>query len=773
MVAEFETLRTVYLVLRNLLNRLGSYKPREGIRGEIDGLRALAVTLVLAYHAKFSFTGGYVGVDVFFVISGYLVTGTLLREIDKHGKIRIREFWARRIRRLLLPVTIVSISTLGIGYLLLEPFRLRSLAYDAVASATMNANNRFAVTTSDYLSGLTLPSPLLHLWSLAVEEQFYLLLPLLLLLALKFTSPRKVLALSFILLASLSLYLSIAITPNSPSYAYYLLPSRAWELLAGSGLALLGLTLQRIPSLLRSLTGWVGVAAIIFAATMYNERTPFPGYAALLPVLGTVAVIISGQLGPGRILANPILQWLGTRSYSLYLWHWPVLVLAEAKFAPLSAPTRLALLATSLLLADLTFRFAEQPFRFHPLLVARRAATFKAGTALTASLLGVSLLLTSVAPASTPLIPGVALAEDFTTLNQEESRINSTTDYYETPSQPTLPEPSPSPTLTSSNTNQLLPSPTPTKTKPLQTAKPLTPSSSNNSIQSTLSPKPTPTKPATTPSSASASAPPQTEAVSATSATTSPSPNSPVGKVLLIGDSTLAPLRWFKEGTKSLKGFDYKLEAESCRRLAYDSCKGREKRVPSSAAPVIKKLTDKKELYQTVVVMGGYHSTPTTIGPEFDLLVKAIRAHGATRIIFVEYRESLAYPAPGGKGKISVYTSFNKTIRARVATGKFPEVTLLPWNSYTASAGEWFRSDGIHVNLEGTLALGAYISDTLAALEGRSCVNSDTNEPCQLPAGRADRSIDLFNLYKVKRTDTHCYELGSTRKKSCMRDMVM
>jgi peptidoglycan/LPS O-acetylase OafA/YrhL len=141
-------------------------------RGEIDGLRAIAVLLVLLYHAKFGFAGGYVGVDVFFVISGFLVTSLLLREIDLNNHIALGLFWGRRIRRLILPVSLVTVATVAVGYLTLEPFRLRSLAYDALSAATMNPNNRFALTTSDYLSGLALPSPLQHLWSLVLRNNF-------------------------------------------------------------------------------------------------------------------------------------------------------------------------------------------------------------------------------------------------------------------------------------------------------------------------------------------------------------------------------------------------------------------------------------------------------------------------------------------------------------------------------------------------------------------------------------------------------------------------
>lgn len=641
-------------------------------RGEIDGLRAIAVIFVLLYHARFGFSGGYVGVDVFFVISGFLVTSMLLREIELHNYISLSQFWGRRIRRLILPVSLVTVVTVVVGYLTLEPFRLRALAYDALAAAMMNSNTRYALTTSDYLSGLTLPSPLLHLWSLGVEEQFYLVLPLLVVVSLRFFHQRLALTSLLIICTIASLLASIYFTVSSPAAAYYYTPTRAWELLAGSLLALVAHRVSALPTLLRSVLGWSGLIVIIFAAIRFNGYTSFPGYAALLPVLGTVGVLVAAELGSGRVLALPLLQWLGVRSYSLYLWHWPVLVLSEAQIGPMNTTQRTTALLFSILLADLTYRFVEQPFRYHPLLERDWLASFRAGGALTAIVASSALILLFISPANAKSLPDVALSTETTA-----------------------------------------------KTQPF--------------LQDEI--------------------------------------NDPIGKVLLLGDSTLAPLRWFKDGSRSISGFNYRLEAESCRRLAFKSCEGREKRTPISAAPFVDKLSNNGQRYKTAIVMGGYHSTPSTIGEEFELIVKALRSNGTTRILFVEFRESLAYPAPGTFGKKSVYTLFNKTIRNLLSSGSYPDVLLLPWNTYSASHGHWFRTDGIHINLEGSLALGVYFSDTLASIEGKPCHSLQANVPCSIPTLPA--KVDLFERFSVSPTDIHCYHYGTSRREFCEPDIKM
>jgi peptidoglycan/LPS O-acetylase OafA/YrhL len=706
-------------------------------RGEIDGLRAIAVVLVLLYHAKFGFTGGYVGVDVFIVISGFLVTSLLLREIDLHNHIALGQFWGRRIRRVILPVSLVTVATVAFGYLTLEPFRLRSLAYDALAAATMNANNWYALTTNDYLSGLALPSPLQHLWSLGVEEQFYLVLPLLAVATLRFSRQRLAFISLIIICTFFSLLASLYLTESSPAAAYYLLPTRAWELLAGSLLALAAQRAARIPAFLRSIFGWLGLIVIIYTAVKFNENTSFPGYAALLPVLGTVGVLIAADLGSGRILALPLLRWLGVRSYSIYLWHWPVLILSEAQIGPLSSTQRATALFISLILGDITFRFVEQPFRFHPHLVRDWAASFRAGAALTAAVTSSALILLFISPTNINHETGVALSTE-TTVNNQLLSTNL-------------------PRISNNSANEVKKSENLTLTvitelydadlKKIQPSQPASPSITPSDLPKTNQKLPL-----------KSNLPVKTI-------------NDPIGKVLLLGDSTLAPLRWFRQGTASLSGFTYQLEAESCRRLALKSCKGREERTPISAAPLVDKFTSNGQRFQTAVVMGGYHSTPSSIGEEFVMIVDALRANGTTRILFLEFRESLAYPAAGSRGKKSVYTLFNKTVRSILSSGSYPDVILLPWNTYSATQSHWFRTDGIHVNLEGALALGAYLSDTLAYIEEKPCLLIETAEPCNHPT--FPTKVDYFERYSVTPSDIHCYQYGASRRETCEPDKGM
>jgi len=706
-------------------------------RGDIDGLRAIAVLLVLLYHAKFGFAGGYVGVDVFFVISGFLVTSLLLREIDLNNHIALGLFWGRRIRRLILPVSLVTVATVAVGYLTLEPFRLRSLAYDALSAATMNANNRFALTTSNYLSGLALPSPLQHLWSLGVEEQFYLVLPLLVIATLRFTRQRLVLTILISICTIISLLASLILTESSPAAAYYILPTRAWELLAGSLLAIAAQRVSQIPSFLRSAFGWLGLIIIIYAAVSFNESTSFPGFAALLPVLGTVGVLVSADCGTGRILALPLLQWLGVRSYSLYLWHWPVLILSEAQIGPLSTVHRAAALFISLILADLTFRFVEQPFRFNPHLVRDWVASFRAGAGITAFVTSSALILLFISPSNVNSVAGVALSTESAVSNQSIS-----TNFTITPNN------SANQVKKSSNlTSTIIGESRDGVLKKIQPSQPA-PSSTIPSLSQKTKQKP----------SLKSIIPVETN-------------NNPIGKVLLLGDSTLAPLRWYSEGTASLSGFTYRLDAESCRRLALKSCKGREERTPISAAPLVDKFTSNGQRYPTAIVMGGYHSTPSTIGEEFVMIVDALRANGTTRILFVEFRESLAYPAAGSRGKKSVYTLFNKTVRDLLASGRYPDVMILPWNTYSATQSHWFRADGIHINLEGSLALGAYLSDTLAYIEEKPCHSLVTAEPCNHPTIPA--KVDYFERYSVTPSEIHCYQYGASRREVCEPDIRM
>jgi peptidoglycan/LPS O-acetylase OafA/YrhL len=372
-------------------------------RGDIEGLRAIAVLAVLAYHAKLGpFHGGYVGVDVFFVISGYLITSLLLRDLLVSGPRALPGFWARRARRLLPGSFVVLVATLIVGRVVLDPLAQRDLMRDGLAATTFTVNIVFAHRQNDYLAAQLAPSPLLHFWSLALEEQFYLGWPLLLLAATSFRRWVRWLpaAMIAVLLAG-SLFLCIRMTPQHQPASFFLLPTRAWELLAGAGLAVAGTVPNRVPGAIRACAGWLGLAAIVATTVRFSDLTRFPGAAAILPVSATVLVLAAGtdgyRFGPTRLLDHRPLTWLGTRSYGIYLWHWPVLVLAAARYGPLDTVQRLTAIVGAVLLAALSYRLVENPARRSAWLGARARRSFAVGAALglTAAGLAATLLLLS------------------------------------------------------------------------------------------------------------------------------------------------------------------------------------------------------------------------------------------------------------------------------------------------------------------------------------------------------------------------------------------
>jgi peptidoglycan/LPS O-acetylase OafA/YrhL len=341
-------------------------------RRDIQGIRAIAVLLVLAYHAKVpGFSGGYIGVDVFFVVSGFLITSLLVREFDTTNKISLTNFYARRVRRLLPASLVVVIGTLVISRIWLEPLRLNDLTQDARAAALFATNIVFAVRESDYLQSALPPSPLQHYWSLGVEEQFYIFFPIIVMVLLKLGKASKSLLIAGLAtITAISFAVCVAITPSMSAIAFYLLPFRAWELGAGALLAMLSGKVNRVKSVNRELFGWVGLVIIFVTGFIYDSKTLFPGYAAGLPVVATIFLIVSGdnsKFGPSRLLELQVFQWLGSRSYSLYLWHWPILIVARSanKAELTTIQIALCMLAT-LLLAELSFRFVEQPIHKVP-----------------------------------------------------------------------------------------------------------------------------------------------------------------------------------------------------------------------------------------------------------------------------------------------------------------------------------------------------------------------------------------------------------------------
>ena len=343
---------------------------KKSFRPDLEGLRAIAVVLVVLFHAGVpGFTGGYIGVDVFYVLSGFFITGLLLRELEKQRRLSFAAFYARRLKRLVPASALVLAATIIAGAFIVAPLTRHSFGWDAVASAWDVSNIRYAFQATDYLASTEAPSPLLHYWSLAVETQFYLVWPALLaLVAIRRWSSQAVLlrrvAITLTVLIVLSLGLSIWLTQVNQPMAFFMLPTRAWELALGGLLALAPVGLANRRRLGQATFG-VGIAVIVATGMLYTQQTPFPGWAAVPPVVATALVIIANQQRRlARTVVNPVGAFLGKTSYSLYLWHWPILVLvALALGHKLSVGANLALMVGAGALAWLTFRFVEDPLR--------------------------------------------------------------------------------------------------------------------------------------------------------------------------------------------------------------------------------------------------------------------------------------------------------------------------------------------------------------------------------------------------------------------------
>ena len=373
-------------------------------RPDIEGLRGIAILLVLLFHAGLPWTpGGFVGVDVFFVISGFLITGKLWRESQQPGGLSITKFYAWRIRRL-LPAALVAVAVIAlVGLLLAAPLDRSELAADGAASALSIANMRF-IGSVDYFAATTSPSPFLHFWSLSVEEQFYLVWPaLIVLLTWRGGSSRRLIAALLIGVVA-SFALSIWLTDTSPARAFYLLPTRVWQLGVGGLLALVGVmgTSRGAGAL-----AWAGLAAVAVAGVALTAEIPYPGLAALLPTAGAVALLYGGAApsGPVRLLAAAPLRFLGKISYSLYLWHWPLLVLPLMFLErALTGVEIVASVAVAIGVSWLSWRFVEQPFRYGDR--SRRATSWSAIRVGVAGILSVALFTQGLAAA----LPSSAVA---------------------------------------------------------------------------------------------------------------------------------------------------------------------------------------------------------------------------------------------------------------------------------------------------------------------------------------------------------------------------
>ncbi|MEC9096858.1 MAG: acyltransferase, partial [Planctomycetota bacterium] len=333
-------------------------------RPEIDGLRAIAVLAVILFHLDIGLSGGFLGVDVFFVISGFLITSIIIADL-KTNSFSLKKFWMKRLRRLAPASFVMLIGTLLVGWFFFLPAELISLGKSQLAQVVLFANYHFAYRV-DYFDPIAGLNPLLHAWSLAVEEHFYLLFPII--LCVLFKRGMRSIWLSLSTLLVLSLAYSIWQVGHKPELAFYLLPSRAWELLIGCCLACCSGSIRESSRARRfkSFISYVSGTALLFCFWSYDQSTAFPGLNAVIPCLATAGLIYGTQSTNlvTSFLKLRVMVGIGLISYSLYLWHWPVIVFTKLTYASeFTASLTVILVFVCFLLAFLSWRFIEQPFR--------------------------------------------------------------------------------------------------------------------------------------------------------------------------------------------------------------------------------------------------------------------------------------------------------------------------------------------------------------------------------------------------------------------------
>ena len=352
------------------------HRSQKSFRRDIEGMRGIAVSMVVLFHCGVpGFDGGFIGVDVFFALSGYLITGLIVEEMERTGKLSFRRFYARRARRLLPASGLLVVTTLLLSLAVYSPLEVAAFSKSANYTSLYLSNWMFMRQAANYFASDVALNPYLHTWSLALEEQFYLFWPALIVLAFSRNRLRSQVAAVLLALCLVSLTISIWFTHARQPWAFFSLPARAWEFGLG-GLACL-LPKVKLASYTKWLTllGWAGLAAVLTAGCLFTRETKFPGYAATVPVAGTIVVLIAGASGVSsslqKLLGTRVLQYLGRLSYSWYLWHWPMLLFGAVIVPAIKWQGKLVPAAIALLVAQVTFVLMEKPIRGSVFLMAR------------------------------------------------------------------------------------------------------------------------------------------------------------------------------------------------------------------------------------------------------------------------------------------------------------------------------------------------------------------------------------------------------------------
>jgi peptidoglycan/LPS O-acetylase OafA/YrhL len=402
-------------------NEAGTPPGDRKFRPDVQGMRAIAILLAIVYHAGVpGFQGGYVGIEVFFVISGFVITGLLLREHERTGHTSLRSFYGRRVRRIMPAATLVLVVTVIAAYVLLGPLSGNQTANDGRWASVFLINIHFESNGTNYLAALLPPSLIENYWSLAVEEQFYIVYPTLFLLIAWWArksnaSFRQRLTVVLVVVIVASYAFAIGDTLTNASSAYFSLLSRAWELALGALIAVHGRHFQKIPQAWAAIASWAGLAAIMICAVTLTGSSRYPGALVAIPTLGAGLIIAAGAAEPAwgveRLLRRRTFQFLAAISFPLYLWHWPILQLAAQRRDVTNLPVwdNVGLLLAAGVLATLTYYFFENPIRHNKALATRRWASLVLGVFLIAS----TLTFTTVA---IHLHPQAALATDITNL---------------------------------------------------------------------------------------------------------------------------------------------------------------------------------------------------------------------------------------------------------------------------------------------------------------------------------------------------------------------